>query len=207
MDDQSSNAARAPKGDHRANVSYGYLRRWSDEAADEAARARLLTAGARYVFEDVLDDKSSPTSAFYQVLEGLSPDDVLIVPSLDHAARSLRQLDVLLQQLQACGARLFSLTEGLQAPGRDSTMTFGESLSILRAFERRIVSDRTRRSLHRAAAQGRRGGREVLLTGRKLATVKRLLAERQLTIEQIAAKVGVSAATIYRHMPAPRGRR
>jgi len=77
----------------------------------------------------------------------------------------------------------------------------------LRAFERRIVSDRTRRSLHRAAAQGRRGGREVLLTGKKLATVKRLVAERQLTIEQIAAKVGVSAATIYRHMPAPRGRR
>jgi len=125
MDDQSSNAARAPKGDHRANVSYGYLRRWSDEAADEAARARLLTAGARYVFEDVLDDKSSPTSAFYQVLEGLSPDDVLIVPSLDHAARSLRQLDTLLQEIQACGARLFSLTEGLWLPGRNSTMTFG----------------------------------------------------------------------------------
>lgn len=54
----------------------------------------------------------------------------------------------------------------------------------------------------RGRPRGRRGGRPRLLDQEKVDTIRRLYAQRQLTVEEIAGTLGVSRATVYRSLGA-----
>lgn len=200
------NTGAKPRQKRKRGRALGYLRRWSDAAVDDEAARKLEAAGCVIVFEDVLEDQHSPVSALEKAIATLKPGDALITPSLEHFARSLRQLDERLQQVVGRGASLRALAENVCTEAGEPT-GFREAITMLRRFEGNVVGDRTRRSLLRAAAQGRRGGRQRALTDEKLLEVKRLLKEPEMTVAEIAEAVGVSAATLYRHVPAPRRQR
>lgn len=70
----------------------------------------------------------------------------------------------------------------------------------LAEFERDLIRDRTMPGLTAARARGRIGGRPPALTPDKLAVARQLYASRQHTMEAIAEVVGVSRATLYRHI-------
>ncbi len=204
--DGGMNTKAQPRQKRKQGRAVGYLRRWSDAPVDDETARTLEVAGCVIVFEDVLEDQHSPVNALEKAIATLKPGDVLITPSLEHFARSLRQLDERLEQIADRGASLRALAEKVCTEAREPT-GFREAITMLRQFEDNVVGDRTRRSLLRAAAEGRRGGRQRLLTDEKLLEVKRLLKEPDMTVAEIAEAVGVSAATIYRHIPAPRGQR
>ena len=65
----------------------------------------------------------------------------------------------------------------------------------------RHVSPRVRRALDAARAQGLVGGRKKALTEAKLADAKTLL-ESGRPPRAVAERLGVSVATLYRHIPA-----
>ena len=69
----------------------------------------------------------------------------------------------------------------------------------LAEFEREIIRERTRAGLAAARARGRLGGRPALLTPAKL-DAARLMREQKRTMPQIANALGVSRATLYRHL-------
>lgn len=160
--------------------------------------------GCRRIFEDVLEDQYSPVVELDVALGSLRPGDTLIVPSLDHFARSLGQLHDRLQLLHEDGAALVSIQEDIDSRG-NAAYCFSSAVALLRRFDRAILSDRRRRSLERAHDGGRRGGRKPKLAGKKAAVAQRLLTETDLSVPEIARRVGVSAATLYRHFPDPRG--
>ena len=200
---QASTDRAAPKPTGEA---IGYMRRWSDQKPDATLAETLKAEGCDRVFEDVLEDQDSPLTALNAAIQASKHGDVLVVPSLEHVARSLRLLDDRIAQLTDRGVSLRSIKEGILVRPHDPC-SFRASVSVLRDFEYSIVSDRIRRSLVKAAANGRRGGRRRALTDDKLVEVKRLLKEPGLTVADIAEAVGVSVATIYRHFPSPRGQR
>ena len=70
----------------------------------------------------------------------------------------------------------------------------------LAEFERDLIRDRTLAGLSAARARGRIGGRPPALTAEKLAVARKMHAGRQHTIQAIADVVGVSRATLYRHL-------
>ena len=73
----------------------------------------------------------------------------------------------------------------------------------LAEFERGLIIERTQAGLAAARARGRLGGRPPALAGEKLATARRMYASREYSIASMARSLGVSRATLYRHLAAP----
>ena len=69
----------------------------------------------------------------------------------------------------------------------------------LAEFERQIIRERTRAGLAAARARGRLSGRPPSLTPAEL-DAARLTREQKRTMLQIAKALGVSRATLYRHL-------
>jgi DNA invertase Pin-like site-specific DNA recombinase len=70
----------------------------------------------------------------------------------------------------------------------------------LAEFERDLVRERTTAGLAAARARGRRGGRPPVMTPHKLQVAQELYASKRYTVAAIAKTLGVSRASIYRHL-------
>jgi hypothetical protein len=66
------------------------------------------------------------------------------------------------------------------------------------------TSELTKIGLKKARARGVRGGRPPSLDDYSRQQAKELLAAGDLTVAQIAAKLGVASSTLYRHLPTAR---
>ena len=72
--------------------------------------------------------------------------------------------------------------------------------AALAEFERDLNRERTKSGLEAARARGRKGGRKPSLSPKKIQVARRMYAEGDSTVAEIAKVLGVSRATIYRHL-------
>ena len=79
-------------------------------------------------------------------------------------------------------------------------MTFG----ALTEFERSLIRERTQAGLAPARRAGRTGGRPPKPTEDDLDLACALLANPDIGVTQIAHRLGVSPATLYRYIPGAR---
>jgi DNA invertase Pin-like site-specific DNA recombinase len=70
----------------------------------------------------------------------------------------------------------------------------------LAEFERDLIRERTAAGLKAARARGRHGGRPSVLTGHKLQVAQEMYHSGQYTVAAIATTLGVSRASLYRHL-------
>ena len=75
-------------------------------------------------------------------------------------------------------------------------------MAAMAEMERDLVRERTTAALLIAKRQGRVGGRKTLMTPKRIEAARKLLASG-MTAREIAPTIGVSVATLYRHLPAP----
>lgn len=121
----------------------------------------------------------------------------------DRLARSLKQLIETVEALEDRGIGFRSLTEAIdttKAGGGLVVQIFG----ALAEFERGVIRERTRAGLNAARSRGRKGGRPPKLKASDLEAAKALLADREINVEDVARRLGVSPATLYRYIPAAR---
>ena len=76
--------------------------------------------------------------------------------------------------------------------------------AALAEFERSVIRERTTAGLEAARARGRRGGRPRSLNEGDLAAAKAMLLDPSITVEEVARRLGVGPATLYRHLPGGR---
>src|SRR3546814_12911148 len=69
-------------------------------------------------------------------------------------------------------------------------------------MERDLVRERTTAALIVARRAGRVGGRKKVMTPKRIEAARKLLASG-MSAREIAPTIGVSVATLYRHLPAP----
>jgi DNA invertase Pin-like site-specific DNA recombinase len=74
----------------------------------------------------------------------------------------------------------------------------------LAEFERSLIRERTQAGLAAARRAGRTGGRPPKLTDDDIEAAKAMLANPDIGVTQIAHRLGVSPATLYRYIPAAR---
>jgi DNA invertase Pin-like site-specific DNA recombinase len=73
--------------------------------------------------------------------------------------------------------------------------------AALAEFERDLIRERTAAGLAAARVRGRHGGRPSVMTSHKLQVAQTMYRSGQYTVAAIATTLGVSRASIYRHLP------
>lgn len=181
----------------------GYARVSTTDQDTALQQDALEAAGCERIFQEKASgarvDRSELAAALAYCREG----DTLVVWRLDRLARSLRQLIETVEGLAERGIGFKSVTEAI-----DTTSAGGRLIFVIFAglaeFERSIIRERTVGGLQAARARGRKGGRPRALARKDVAAIKALLSDPEITVADVAARMGVSPATIYRHLPGGR---
>jgi DNA invertase Pin-like site-specific DNA recombinase len=139
----------------------------------------------------------------HDALEFARSGDTLIVWKLDRLARSMKQLIETVETLRVRGIGFRSLTEGLDTTTAQGRLVF-HMFGALAEFERSLIRERTQAGLAAARRAGRTGGRPPKLTDDDVEAAKAMLANPDIAVTQIAQRLGVSPATLYRYIPAAR---
>ena len=163
----------------------------------------LQTAGCTKVFEEKASGAQRERPALKAALEYMREGDTLVVWKLDRLARSLKQL---IETVEGFGERdvgLRSLTEAIDTTTAGGKLIF-HIFAALPEFERGVIRERTLAGLQAARARGRTGGRPPALKAKDLAAAKAMLKDPQITVAEIAKRLGVGASTLYRHLPRAR---
>ena len=129
--------------------------------------------------------------------------DVLVVWKMDRLARSLAQLIETVTDLEERGVGFRSLTEAIDTTSAGGRLVF-HIFGAMAEFERSVIRERTRAGLSAARARGKTGGRPPALTPKDLVAAKALLIDPEISVEDVARRLGVAPSTLYRHMPGGR---
>ncbi len=163
----------------------------------------LKAAGCDRIFTEKASGAQRDRPQLKAALEYLRPGDTLAVWKLDRLARSMRQLIETVEDFLARGIELRSLTESIDTATPGGRLIF-HIFGALAEFERAVIRERTSAGLQAARERGRKGGRPRTLGPKEIAAAKAMLANPDITVEDVAARLKVSPATFYRHLPGGR---
>lgn len=184
----------------------GYAR-VSTQDQDPALQLDALSGtGCERVFTERASGAARDRPELKAAISYLRKGDTLVVWKLDRLARSMRQLFETVAMLEERGIGLRSLTEAIDTTTTGGRLVF-HLFGALAEFERAVIRERTRAGLAATRARGRKGGRPTKLKGDDLKAAKALLANPDIPVADVAKRVGVSVATLYRHFPAARATR
>jgi DNA invertase Pin-like site-specific DNA recombinase len=181
----------------------GYARVSTQDQNPALQRDALEAAGCDKIFEEKASGAQRDRPQLMAALDYMREGDALIVWKLDRLARSLKQLIETVELLEERRIGFRSLTEAIDTTTSGGKLVF-HIFAALAEFERGIIRERTTAGLAAARARGRVGGRPPALTASDLTQAKALLADPEITVKQIAARMGVSVSTLYKHLPAAR---
>nr|WP_316644040.1 recombinase family protein [uncultured Roseateles sp.] len=173
----------------------GYARVSSTEQETTLQRDALRNASVSKIFEEKRSAvKRRPKLA--EVLEALSPGDVLVVYKVDRLARSLFDLLQIIRAVEASGASFRSLTEPIDTQSPAGRMTL-QLLGAFAEFERAMIRERSMAGQEAARSRGAKVGRPRALTISQEAMVYSAL-KRGATMSELGRQYGVHLSSIKR---------
>lgn len=181
----------------------GYARVSTQDQKPELQLDALKAAGCEKVFVEKASGAQRERPELKAALDYMRDGDTLVVWKLDRLARSVKQLIETVEALEAKGIGFRSLTEAIDTTTPGGKLVF-HVFGALAEFERSIIQERTRAGLDAARARGRTGGRPPKLKEKDLKAARAMLADKSITVEEVAKHLRVSPATLYRHLPAAR---
>lgn len=181
----------------------GYARVSTQDQDTELQRVALERAGCGKVFVEKASGAQRDRPELVSALAFMRPGDTLTVWKLDRLARSLKQLIETVEGLEERGIGFRSLTENIDTTSPGGKLVF-HLFAALAEFERGLIRERTLAGLASARAHGRIGGRPKAMSDRDLTAAKALLADPEISVSDVAARLKVSPATLYRYLPGGR---
>jgi len=180
----------------------GYARVSTTDQQPQLQVDALEHAGCYRVFTETASGARTDRPTLEQLLDQLRPGDTLVVWKLDRLGRSLHHLVDTITCLADRGVGLRSLQEAIDTTTPGGKLVF-HVFAALAEFERDLIRGRTAAGLAAARARGRHGGRPSVLSDHKLQVAREMYGSGQYTIAAIATTLGVSRASIYRHLFSP----
>lgn len=181
----------------------GYARVSTQDQRHELQLDALHAAGCEKVFTEKASGAQRERAQLGAAVGYMRRGDTLVVWKLDRLARSMRQLIETVEGLETDGIGFRSLTEAIDTTTPGGRLVF-HVFGALAEFERSIIAERTRAGLDAARARGRLGGRPAKLDEADLRAARAMLASDGFTVAEVARRLGVAPATLYRHLPAAR---
>ncbi len=181
-------------------MDIGYARVSTGEQTLDLQRDALAKAGCDRVLEETASGAKADRPVLQEALAYARAGDTLVVWRLDRLGRSLPHLIETVAALAARGIGFKSLTEQIDTTTPGGKLVF-HVFGALAEFERDLTRERTHAGLAAARARGRTGGRPKKLSDPKqLALARRLYRDGQTDVATICATLGISRATLYRHL-------
>ncbi len=159
----------------------------------------LTAAGCEKVFTDKASGVKANRTGLTEALAFAREGDSLVVWKLDRLGRSMKGLIDLAAELEQRKVDLRSITDGIDTSGAAGRFFF-HVLAAMATMERELIQERTRAGLQAAKRAGTRLGRPSVMTPQKLRAARKLLADEAMDAKEVAATVGVSVGTLYRHL-------
>ncbi len=180
------------------------LARVSTDAQDtQLQRDALTAAGCGRIFEEKVSTRRTDRPGLTAALDYLRPGDTLCVWKLDRLGRSVKDVLIIADDMHERGIGVRILTgklSGTYMPTGEGKFFF-TMMAAFAELERDIIHERTMAGLAAARSQGRVGGRPRVMDADRLAAA-RARRENGESPTQIARALGVSRASVYRHLAA-----
>jgi DNA invertase Pin-like site-specific DNA recombinase len=181
----------------------GYARVSTQDQKHELQLDALNGLGCEKIFIEKASGAQKDRAELRAALDYVRSGDTIVVWKLDRLARSLKQLIETVEALEKRGIGFRSLTEAIDTTTPGGRLVF-HIFAALAEFERSIIRERTRAGLDAARSRGRKGGRPPSLKPQDLIAAKAMLKDGVMTVTEIAERLGVTASTLYRHLPGAR---
>lgn len=181
----------------------GYARVSTQDQDPELQVDALKKAGCEKIFVEKASGAKRDRPELQAAIDYARDQDTIVVWKLDTLARSLKQLIDTVEGLEDRGIGFKSLTETIDTTSPGGRLVF-TIFAGLAEFERSIIKERTRAGLEAARSRGRVGGRPRSVSDDDIAAAKAMLKDPEISVRQVAKRIGCSEATLYRYLPAAR---
>ena len=180
------------------------LARVSTDAQDARLQHDALTGtGCGRIYTEKVSTRKAAAErpGLAAALDYLRPGDTLVVWKLDRLGRSVKEVLTIADDLHARGVGvqiLIGKLSGSYSP-RGEGKFFFTMMAAFAELERDIIHERTMAGLAAARAQGKVGGRPTVMDPDTLAAARARRARGE-SPTQIAKALGISRASVYRHL-------
>jgi len=183
----------------------GFQKCNADQEQQRLQRDALIEAGVdpTVIHEAQAPGDGTDRAALEQAIGAAGQGDILVVWRLDCLADSLEELNRIVQMLEHKGLGLHCLQEQIDTSGA-SGQNFCPILGALTGFASRVDSGSGPSGNVPIRRAGKKPGRKRKLTDQDLITARALLLDQTITVAEVAKRLGVSPATLYRELPGGR---
>lgn len=180
----------------------GYIRTSTDKQVTDRQCDQLYAACDNVFIEDGVSAVSRKRPVYEAAMRELRSGDVFVVSSLDRAFRSVRDALEELEKLHQRGIQFLSLSQQFDTTTPDGKFLFTLA-AALAAWEREILSKRTKEGLQAALKRGKVLGRPRKLSDAQIQEARRKLeADFQPSISEVAESFFVHERTLIRALDA-----
>ena len=159
----------------------------------------LTKDGYSKILTEKLTGRNNARPALDKVLKLLRPGDMLVVWKLDCLGRSLKDLINILQVLETRKIGFRSITDGIDTETATGWLLF-HVIGVIAEYECVQISERTKAGLQAARRRGKRLGRPLAIKEAQIRLAQQLSATGILSTAEIAARLNVGRATLWRAM-------
>ncbi|MGK2235442.1 MAG: DNA invertase Pin-like site-specific DNA recombinase [Pseudomonadota bacterium] len=173
----------------------GYARVSTTDQSLDIQIAKLEEACCDKVFTDMASASNTKRDGFQALLSYLRAGDTLIVTRVDRIARSVLDLQTLVNLLKSNDIQLQALEQPISTDSA-SGKAFLDMLAVFAEFELNIRKERQLEGIAAAKKAGKYKGRKPISENVKL-DIHRLHKQNQ-TITTIARELNISRNTVYK---------
>lgn len=164
----------------------------------------LTDAGCEKIFYEKKSGANSKRIELQAALDYMREGDTLVVWKLARLARSIKQMIKTAEDLKERKIGLVALTQKIDTTTPEGRLFFHMNVCF-DEFQREIIVENTKAGLAAANRLGRLGGRPPSLKTDDIAAAKAMLRDVNITVQDVACRLGVAPSTLYRHLPGGRG--
>lgn len=178
-------------------AKYGYARVSSAEQDLEIQIKALEAAGCSVVRSEKISGSSQKGRVELNLLlEFIREGDTLVVTRIDRLARSIKDLQDIIQLLRQKGATLQATEQPINT-GNAAGKAFLDILGVFAEFETNLRRERQMEGIAAAKDKGKYKGRKKKIDD---SAIQKLLFEERMRPTHIAEHLNISRASVYRAM-------
>lgn len=176
----------------------GYIRVSRSEQNIDLQTDAMKAAGCHKVFQDRISGTRWGRKGLDAALAEVRSGDQLAVWRIDRLGRSIVPILTIVEQLEARGSSVVSLSEGCDT-GTDNGKIQCIFLAVVAQMEHNAIRRRTQAGVDAAKVRGKRRGGHPKMTARQASEARDMMRSGADAITT-ARRYGVGRATLFRHV-------